>query len=99
MKTDLVSGKPIDFAEITTHLRGEVELALLSELAVSEEIDDPRALQIDQILRPLERNQLDRRALELQREFMEAEKAGNLDRQRELDLERTELRRMLNALK
>jgi hypothetical protein len=30
---------------------------------------------------------------------MEAEKAGNLDRQRELDLERTELRRMLNALK
>src|SRR6185369_17553484 len=54
MKTDLTAGRPIDFAEITTQIRGEVELALLSELLLSEEIDDSTLQRIDENLRPME---------------------------------------------
>ena len=99
MKSDLLAGEPIDFAEITTHIRGEVELALLSELLLSEEIDDPTLQRIEQNLRPMERGYLHRRSLQIQREFVEAEKVGDLERQRELDLEKSELRRMLSTLK
>ena len=99
MKTDLMSGEPIDFAEITTHLRGEVELALLSELLLSEEIDDPTLQRIDENLRPMERGYLNRRRIQIQRDIVEAEKAGDEERMRELDREKTELSRMLSTLK
>ncbi|HJW92467.1 MAG TPA: DNA primase [Thermoanaerobaculia bacterium] len=99
MKTDLVAGNPIDFAEITTHLRGEVELALLSELLLSEEIDDPTLQRIDENLRPMERGYLNRRRIQIQRDIVEAEKAGDENRMRELDREKTELSRMLSTLK
>ncbi len=99
MKNDLVTGNPIDFGEITTHLRGEVELALLSELLLSEEIDDPTLQRIDENLRPMERGYLNRRRIQIQREIVEAEKAGDSERLRELDREKTELSRMLSTLK
>jgi len=99
MKTDLVAGRPIDFAEITTHLKGEVELTLLSELLLSEEIDDPTLQRIDENLRPMERGYLNRRRIQIQRDIVEAEKAGDLERLRELDREKTDLSRMLSALK
>jgi hypothetical protein len=94
-----VSGRPIDFAEITTHLRGEVELTLLSELLLSEEIDDPTLQRIDENLRPMERGYLNRRRIQIQRDIVEAEKAGDEERMRELDREKTELSRMLSTLK
>jgi DNA primase len=99
MKTDLVSGQPIDFAEITTHLKGEVELTLLSELLLSEEIDDPTLQRIDENLRPMERGYLNRRRIQIQRDIVEAEKAGDMERLRELDREKTDLSRMLSTLK
>lgn len=99
MKSDLTAGNPIDFAEITTHLRGEVELTLLSELLLSEEIDDPTLQRIDENLRPMERGYLNRRRIQIQRDIVEAEKAGDMERLRELDREKTELSRMLSTLK
>ena len=99
MKSDLTAGHPIDFAEITTHLRGEVELTLLSELLLSEEIDDPTLQRIDENLRPMERGYLNRRRIQIQRDIVEAEKAGDEMRLRELDREKTELSRMLSTLK
>ena len=99
MKTDLTAGRPIDFAEITTQIRGEVELALLSELLLSEEIDDSTLQRIDENLRPMERGYLNRRRIQIQRDIVEAEKAGDMERLRELDREKTDLSRMLSALK
>ncbi|MGH7486274.1 MAG: toprim domain-containing protein, partial [bacterium] len=99
MTNVLTAGNPIDFAEITTHLRGEVELALLSELLLSEEIDDPTLQRIDENLRPMERGYLNRRRIQIQRDIVEAEKAGDTGRLRELDREKTDLSRMLSTLK
>jgi DNA primase len=99
MKNDLQAGNPIDFVKIATHLRGEAELTLLSELTLSDEIDDRALLRIDQNLRPLERGYLDRRKLQIQREIVEAEKAGDEDRVRSLFAEKMELDRMLSTLK
>jgi DNA primase len=98
-KSDLAAGKPIDFAEITTHIRGEAELALLSELLLREDIDDSTLQRIDENLRPMERGYLTRRRLQIQREIIEAEKQGDLDRLRELDRQKVELSRMLSTLK
>jgi DNA primase len=99
MKSDLLGGKPIDFAEITTHLRGEVDLALLSELLLSEEIDDPSLQRIEENLRPMERGYIERRAVQIQRDIVEAEKAGDDERAFELIREKTALNRMLSTLK
>jgi hypothetical protein len=98
-KSDLVAGKPIDFSEITTHIRGEAELALLSELLLREDIDDSTLQRIDENLRPMERGYLTRRRLAIQREIIEAEKLGDMDRLRELDRQKVELSRMLSTLK
>jgi len=84
MKNDLVTGNPIDFGEITTHLRGEVELALLSELLLSEEIEDPTLKRIEENLRPMEAGALLRRKTQLQRQIDEALKAGEAERADEL---------------
>ena len=99
IKNDLRAGKPIDFHEIQTHLRGEAEVTLLSELTLSDDIDDQTLQRIEENLRPMERHYLERRKLEIQREIMEAEKRGDLARVAELDADKLELSRMLNTLK
>jgi DNA primase len=91
-KEALLSGQAIDFGEVATHLRGEAELTLLSELTLTEEIDDPSLQRLDEILRPMERKDLDRRRRELQRQIADAEKKGEAQL---VD----ELIRMLSALK
>jgi DNA primase len=96
IKSGLRAGNPIDFQEIQTHLRGEAEVTLLSELTLSDDIDDQTLLRIDENLRPMERHYLERRKLEIQRDIMEAEKAGDHSRVAELLAEKT---RMLNPLK
>jgi len=99
IKNDLQQGNPIDFQEIQTHLRGEAEVTLLSELTLSDEIDDQTLQRLDENLRPMERHYLERRKLEIQREIMEAEKRGDAQRAAELDADKLELSRMLNTLK
>jgi DNA primase len=96
IKTGLEAGNPIDFHEIQTHLRGEAEVTLLSELTLSDDIDDQTLLRIDENLRPMERHYLERRKLEIQRDIMEAEKAGDHSRVAELLAEKS---RMLSTLK
>lgn len=99
IKTDLEAGKAIDFQEIQTHLRGEAEVALLSELSLSDDIDDQTLQRLDENLRPMERHYLERRKLEIQREIIDAEKRGDANRVAELDSAKLELSRMLNTLK
>src|SRR5256885_3703841 len=77
IKTDLTAGNPIDFGEVQTHLRGEAELTLLSELTLSEDVDERVVQGIDEYLRPMERQAIERRKLEIQREVAEAAKRGD----------------------
>jgi DNA primase len=96
IKTDLGAGNPIDFQEIQTHLRGDAEVNLLAELNAGDDIDDQTLQRLDENLRPMERHYLERRKLEIQRDIMEAEKAGDHSRVAELLAEKT---RMLSTLK
>jgi len=99
MKESLMSGAPIDFQEVATHLRGEAELNLLSELSLSEDIDDQTLQRIDENLRPMERSYLERRNLEIQRDIAEAQRQGDEDRAAELSMEKMRISRMLNEAK
>jgi len=99
MKNDLVTGSPIDFTEIATEIRGEAELTLLSELTLSEEVDEESLRRIDENLQRLEARYVKRRKLEIQREIVEAERAGDAGRVDELVAEKQELSRMSSALK
>ncbi|MFL6245852.1 MAG: hypothetical protein ACJ74H_07500, partial [Thermoanaerobaculia bacterium] len=96
---DLDAGQPIDFAEVQTHLKGEIELTLLSELSLTEDIDDRTLERLDENLRPMERGYLDRRKQQIQREIVDAERNHDSRRLDELITEKMELSRMLNALK
>ena len=99
IKSDLDAGQPIDFAEVQTHLKGEIELTLLSELSLTEDIDDRTLERLDENLRPMERGYLDRRKQQIQREIVDAERNHDSRRLDELITEKMELSRMLNALK
>lgn len=97
IKSDLVAGQPIDFGEVATHLRGEAELTLLSELSLSEDIDDRSLQRIDENLLPMERSYLSRRMQQIQRQIIEEKADG--DRLDELYQEKLQLSRMLHSLK
>ena len=97
IKSDLLGGQPIDFGEVATHLRGEAELTLLSELSLSEDIDDRSLQRIDENLRPMERGYLSRRMQQIQRQIIDA--GGDGERLDELYREKTQLSRMLHSLK
>ncbi len=99
MKNDLVSGSPIDFTEIATEIRGEAELTLLSELTLSEEVDEEGLRRIDENLKPLERKYLAGRKREIQAELLEAIARNDTARIDELDAEKLKLSRMSSALK
>ena len=96
IKNDLSSGRPVDFAHIATHLKGEAELTLLSELSLTEELDDQQLQRLDENLVPMERAYLDRKRLQIQREIQEALRSGDEARVNELVAEKM---RMLNQLK
>jgi DNA primase len=99
IKSDLATGQPIDFAEVQTHLRGEAELTLLSELSLTEDIDDRTLERLDENLRPMERGYLDRRKQQLQRAIVDAERSGDSERLEQLVVEKMELSRILSSLK
>ncbi|MGZ8867646.1 MAG: DNA primase [Thermoanaerobaculia bacterium] len=91
IKTDLDAGEPIDFAGVATHLRGEAELTLLSELTLSADVDEATLRRIDENLRPLERNYLERRKLQIQRDIVEADRNGDEGRVAELLAEKARI--------
>jgi hypothetical protein len=95
IKPALVSGQPIDFAGAATHLRGEAELTLLSELSVTEEIDESTLARLEDNLRPMEKALLERRHRQLQRDIDEAQRAGDGARVDELVMEKTRIYRSL----
>src|SRR5260221_1692271 len=99
IKNDLHQAKPIDFGEIATHLRGDAELTLLSELTLTDDLGTLAPDHLDQNLRELERRYLSRRKREIQQEIAEAEKAGDSARVYQLISEKGALDRILNELK
>jgi DNA primase len=98
-KNYLDAGQAIDFAEVQTHLKGEAELTLLSELSLTDDIDDRALERLDENLRPMERGYLDRRKQQIQFDIVEAEKRGDSARVDQLLGEKMELTRMLSSLK
>jgi DNA primase len=81
IKSDLAAGNPIDFGEIATHLRGEAELTLLSELTLTEDIEDQSLSRIiDQNLPQMERAYTERRRQEITAEIQEASRKGDGER-------------------
>ena len=97
IKSDLSAGQPIDFGQVATHLRGEAELTLLSELSLTEDIDDRSLQRIDENLLPMERTYLSRRMQQIQRQILDAGPDG--ERLDELYREKLQLSRMLHSLK
>ena len=97
IKGQIASGEPIDFAQVQTHLRGEAELTLLSELSLSDDIDDGVLQRLDENLLPLERGYLSRRVQQIQREI--ADHADDSTRVEQLMSEQLQLKRMLLSLK
>lgn len=96
IKNDLAPGQAIDFARVATHLRGEAELTLLSEISLSEELDDQQLQRLDENLKPMERAFLDRRQLQIQRDIQEALRSGDVARADQLAAEKM---RILSELK
>ena len=99
IKNDVRDGNPIDFTEMSTHLKGDAELNLLSELTFS---DDPGTLttgNLDLNVRELERRYIFRRRKEIQQEIVDAEKGGDSGRVDQLISEKESLNRILSSLK
>jgi DNA primase len=99
IKNEVSQAKPIDFGAVATHLKGEAELTLLSELTLRDDVDDQTLQRIDENLRPLEKSYLERRKLQIQREIAEAVRDGDEERLRRLDAEKLEVSRISSALK
>ncbi|HEX6096295.1 MAG TPA: toprim domain-containing protein, partial [Thermoanaerobaculia bacterium] len=97
IKSDLSAGQPIDFVQVATHLRGEAELTLLSELSLTEDIDDRSLQRIDENLLPMERAFLSHRMQQIQRQIIDAGSDG--ERVAELYQEKLQLSRMLHSMK
>jgi DNA primase len=95
----LRSGTPIDFPEVQTHVKGDTELTLLSELSLSEDIDDQTLQYLGATLHEMEEAYLKRRNLEIQREISEAERQGDGERAAQLGMEKVRILRMLNEAK
>ena len=96
MKTEISAGRPIDYSQIATHLKGEAELTLLSEVTLTEDLDDGSLSRLDEVLLPMAKSYTERRTRDIQRELSEAQKAGNDVRVAELLAEKN---RMLSTLK
>jgi DNA primase len=99
MKPALVSGHPIDFEKVQTHLRGDAEQTLLSELSLTEDIDDRTLERLDENLLPMERGYLNRRKQKLQMELAEAAREGDAVRVDRLIAEKAEIFSILSKLK
>lgn len=93
------SSEALDFSRLATHLRGESELTMLSELALSEDLDSAPRPSIELAVQQMERGWINRRIRELQSEIQNAEKGGDPERETALLAEKIRLSRQLDALK
>ncbi|HYS54306.1 MAG TPA: DNA primase [Thermoanaerobaculia bacterium] len=98
-KSAISAGQPIDYSEIATHLKGEAELTLLSEVTLTEDLEDVALGRLDEVLIPMQKAYIERRKREIQQDIEEAVRNGDHSRERQLDAEKLELSRMLSALK
>jgi DNA primase len=98
-KSAISAGQPIDYSEIATHLKGEAELTLLSEVTLTEDLEDAALARLSEVLIPMQKAYIERRKRELQQEIEEAVRDGDADHERKLILEKEELSRMLSTLK
>lgn len=96
IKAELSEGRPIDYSKVGAHLRGEAELTLLSEVTLTEDLDDGALNRLDQILGPMQKAFVERKTQHIQRELAAAERAGDENRVAELLSEKN---RMLSTLK
>ena len=96
VKTEVSAGRPIDYSQIATHLKGEAELTLLSEVTLTEDLEDGSLSRLDEVLQPMAKSYTERRTRDIQRELSEAQKAGDDIRVAELLAEKN---RMLSTLK
>ena len=99
IKSAISSGQPIDYSEIATHLKGEAELTLLSEVTLTEDLEDAAVARLDEVLIPMQKAYIERRKREIQQDIEEAVRNGDHSRERQLDTEKLELSRMLSTLK
>lgn len=91
-------GKPLDFSNNATDVRGEAELTRLSEL-VLDESDGTDDKSLEETIRLMERRFFDRRLREIQSEIQEANRVGDSTGEQRLLLEKVELSRRLHTLK
>ncbi len=89
----------IDYSQMATHLKGEAELTLLSEVTLTEDLDEAALARLDEVLIPMQKGFIERRTQEIQRELVEAERSADEDRVARLWVERRDLLRMSSALK
>ena len=99
IKSEVSAGQPIDYSAIATHLRGEAELTLLSEVTLTDDLDEAAIARLDEVLIPMKKAYIERRKREIQREIEDAVRLGDQDRERKLDAEKLDLSRMSNTLK
>src|SRR5712691_3428810 len=99
IKSEISAGQPIDYSQIATHLRGEAELTLLSEVTLTEDLDEAAVARLNEVLIPMQKGYIERRTQEIQRELVEAERSADEDRVARLWIERRDLLRMLSKLK
>jgi len=99
IKSEISAGQPIDYSQIATHLRGEAELTLLSEVTLTEDLDEAALARLNEVLIPMQKGYIERRTQEIQRELVEAERSADEDRVARLWIERRDLLRMLSKLK
>lgn len=99
IKSGSSAGQTIDYSEIATHLRGEAELTLLSEVTLTEDLDEAALGRLDEVLIPMQKGFIERRKREIQQQIEEAVRDGDSDREQRLDAEKLELSRMSNTLK
>jgi len=88
IKDAVEQGQSLDFSAISTHLKGENELTLLSELALWEEGDDSKPLDE---LHHMRARFTERRLRELQHEIQQADREGDAQRVQALDSEKHRL--------
>jgi hypothetical protein len=86
------NGQALDFPHVATHLKGEAELTLLSELAFEDEEDVTDGAALASTLDRMRRRQLDRMASQLQGEILQAERAGDTERLNQLYREKMKLK-------
>jgi DNA primase len=98
IQEDLAADRPVDASAIATELRGEAELTLLSELSLTEDLDERNLERLHEILVPMQADHLARRKQQLQRELVDALQSGDERRADELMAEKLALSKQLEKL-